>query len=187
MNIVVARTVLVVAATVLAAAPASAQDLKLTGAAGQVVSLAPAEIAALPHVTLKVQVEGKAVMFSGVPLSGLLVRVDAPYGPALHGTALADAVIVTARDGYTVVLALAETDPAFRREQVILADSADGAPLPDTTGPYRLVVEGDLRAARSARMVVSIEVRRLTAAAEGQTQTGRGFGPQNILGRRGPP
>lgn len=169
MNIAAAKIALVAFAVALAST-ARAQDLKLIGEAGQVVSLAPADIAALPHVALKVQVEGKAVAFGGAPLSSILARVGAPYGPALRGPALADVVIIKARDGYTVALALAETDPAFRKDQVILADSADGASLPDTAGPYRLVVEGDLRAARSARMVVSIEVRRLSAAAGSQVK-----------------
>ena len=46
-------------------------------------------------------------------------------------------------------------------DQVILADKTDGAPMPDGLGPYRLVVEGDQRGARLARMVVSIELRQL--------------------------
>jgi DMSO/TMAO reductase YedYZ molybdopterin-dependent catalytic subunit len=37
----------------------------------------------------------------------------------------------------------------------------DGKPVPDAEGPLRLVVDGDLRPARSARMVEKIEVRRL--------------------------
>ena len=72
-------------------------------------------------------------------------------------------VIASAADGYTVALALAETDPLVRKEQIILADGAGGQPLRAALGPYRLVVEGDLRAARSARSVISLEVRRLSA------------------------
>jgi hypothetical protein len=67
--------------------------------------------------------------------------------------------MVTGRDGYAAALALTETDAGFRKDQILLADRADGQPLADTAGPYRLVVEGDLRAARCVRMVSSIEVR----------------------------
>jgi len=72
-------------------------------------------------------------------------------------------VLVTAKDGYAVALALADTDPLVRKDQILLADQADGAPMPNGVGPYRLVVEGDQRGARMARMVVSIEVRQLAA------------------------
>lgn len=140
---------------------AAAQDLLLKGLAGQSVSLTPAELAAMPHVTLTVSVEGKTHTYAGVPLTQLLARVGAPSGAALKGAALSDVVIVTAKDGYAVALALAETDPLVRKDQIILADAADGAPMPDGLGPYRLVVEGDQRGARLARMVVSIELRQL--------------------------
>jgi DMSO/TMAO reductase YedYZ molybdopterin-dependent catalytic subunit len=73
---------------------------------------------------------------------------------------LRDVVLVSARDGYGVAVTLAETDPLFRKDRVLLADEANGAPLPDTQGPYRLVIEGDQRGARLARMVTQIELRR---------------------------
>jgi hypothetical protein len=85
--------------------------------------------------------------------------VGAPAGKGLHGPALADFVVVSAKDGYRVVLGLAETDPGVRTEKILLADRAEGAPLPPTEGPFRLVIEGDLRPVRSARMVTSIGVQ----------------------------
>lgn len=143
----------------LLASPAWAQDLKLSGPDGQSASLAPADIAALPHVKLTVTIEGKTTAYDGVPLTQLLARVGAPAGKALRGPALRDVVLVTGKDGYAAAIALAETDPAFRKDQVLLADRADGQPLADAAGPYRLVVEGDLRGARCVRMVTAIEVR----------------------------
>jgi hypothetical protein len=151
--------ILVLSLTLCAAAPALADDLKLTGLDGQSASLTAAEIAALPHVKLTVTIEGKTVAYDGVPLGLLLARVGAPSGKALHGPALRDIVLVTGRDGYTAALALAETDPAFRKDQILLADRADGQPLADAAGPWRLVVEGDQRAARCVRMVASVAVR----------------------------
>jgi hypothetical protein len=136
-------------------------DLALRGLAGQSVVVPATELAAMPHVTLTVSVEGKTHTYAGVPLTNLLTRVGAPSGKALKGAELSDVVIVTAKDGYAVAIALAETDPLVRKDQIILADSADGAPMPDGVGPYRLVVEGDQRGARLARMVVSIELRQL--------------------------
>jgi DMSO/TMAO reductase YedYZ molybdopterin-dependent catalytic subunit len=145
----------------LIATPTLAEDLKLSGPAGQAVTLTAAEFAALPHVALTVTLEGKTLAFQGVPLSVLLAKVGAPQGETLRGKAMSDVVLVSARDGYVVALALAETDPKMRKDQVILANRMNGQPLPDTAAPYRLVVEGDLRAARTARMVAAIAVRHL--------------------------
>lgn len=149
------------AALWLAAGGASAQDVKLTGLQGQSVTLSAGQIAAMPHATLTVTVEGKTTSYRGVPLTLILARVGAPSGKAIRGPALRDVVLVSAKDGYAVALALAETDPLFRTDQVIVADAADGAPLPATEGPYRLVVQGDQRGARLERMVTQIELRQL--------------------------
>ena len=143
----------------LLTSPAWAQDLKLTGPDGRTVTLAPADLAALPHVTLTVQIEGKTNVYDGVPLIRLLERVGAPSGKSLAGPAMRDIVIVTASDGYAAALALAEADPGFRKDQILLADRADGHALGENLGPYRLVVQDDLRGARDVRMVTAIEVR----------------------------
>jgi len=42
-----------------------------------------------------------------------------------------------------------------------LADQADGKPLDPKEGPFRLVVDGDLKPARSARSVVEIDLKHL--------------------------
>ncbi|HXQ11092.1 MAG TPA: molybdopterin-dependent oxidoreductase [Caulobacteraceae bacterium] len=144
--------------------PTWAQDLTVTGLSGQTVALTAADIAGLPHVTLAISVEGKHT-YEGVPLTDILARVGAPAGKALKGADLADVVLVTAKDNYAVALSLADTDPLVRKDQIILADRADGAPLPDGLGPYRLVVEGDQRGARMARMVVSIALLRAATTA----------------------
>ena len=145
----------------LAASVVHAQSVALKGVDGQTATLTASDLAALPHQTVTLTHEGKSTVYSGAPLSAILQRVGAPAGKALHGPELADVVVVTASDGYRVALSLADTDPAIRADKIILADSADGAPLASTEGPLRLVVEGDLRPARSARMVTTIVVERL--------------------------
>jgi hypothetical protein len=143
------------------ALPATAQSLVLKGAEGQSRTLSLTELAAMPHQTVTMTDHGHTRSYSGVPVSALIALVGAPQGEALHGKAIDDLVVVSAADGYRVVLALAETDPAMRSEQVIVADRAEGAPLDAHEGPLRLIVEGDKRPARSAREVQSIEVRLL--------------------------
>ena len=149
------------AGATLAAGASVAQDLKLIGLDGQSATVTPAQIAALPHVTLTRTVEGKTATYRGVPLTDILAMVGAPSGKALKGPELRDVVLVEAKDGYAVALALAETDALVRKDEILLADAADGAPLPAGLGPYRLVVEGDQRGARLARMVTQIELKRL--------------------------
>ena len=91
----------------------------------------------------------------------MLARVGTPTGKAIHGPEMADVVLVKAGDGYQVAFGLAELDPGTRPNRIILADKADGAPLGGKDGAFKLVAEGDLRPARSARMVTEIEVLRL--------------------------
>jgi hypothetical protein len=142
-------------------AGAHAQALRLIGLDGRAVDLTAAEMSAMPHAPLTVTVEGKTAAYRGVPLATLLARIDAPLGKALRGPELRDVVLVTAQDGYGAALALAEADPMMRKQQVILADEADGHPLGEKQGPYRLVIEGDQRGARLVRMVTTIELKRI--------------------------
>lgn len=144
----------------IAGAPAPSATLSLKNAE-RTVTLTREQLSAMPHVTVSMPIHGAAHVFEGVPLTLLLQRVSAPVGEALHGDALAQVVVITARDGYVAILALAETDASVRKDAVILADRVDGAPIPQADGPYRLVVVGDLRPARSVKMVESVEVRSL--------------------------
>jgi DMSO/TMAO reductase YedYZ molybdopterin-dependent catalytic subunit len=149
------------AGTALAGA-AGAQSLEVTGLAGRHATLTAADLAALPRTAATLQLEGgRSEACEGAALSDLLAKVGAPQGRALRGPEMADAVLVSAADGYHVALALAETDPAVRTTKIILADRCDGAAMTAPEGPFRLVVEGDLRPARSARQVTAIAVVRL--------------------------
>jgi len=56
---------------------------------------------------------------------------------------------------------LAELDPAFSSNDVIVADTADGEALLDNRGPFRLVVPHDKRAARAVCAVQRLDVVRL--------------------------
>ncbi len=132
------------------------------GLTGQTETLTAADIARLPHAHVSLDHMGVTTDFSGPLLSDLLRDVGAPMGVRLHGAGVNDVVFVTAADKYRVVLSLAEVDPSFHRNaRVILADLGDGKPLPIKEGPYRLVVDGDLKPARAAYSVVAIELKHL--------------------------
>jgi hypothetical protein len=135
--------------------------VSLSGLDGQKSILTMAELDALPHVQISMQEHGTSHVFEGALLGDVLARVGAPAGKAIHGKELADVVVVEALDGYKVVIELAATDPTVRKERMILADRMDGALLGSDRRPFQLVVEGDLRPARSARMVSSIRLERV--------------------------
>ncbi len=139
--------------------PAAAQEVTLHGPAGQTRVLTAADIAAMPHQSAMLAPEGGGAprRFEGPALSDLVQSVGAPPRP-LRGPSLADIVVVRGADGYRVAFSLADLDPATRRETIILADKVDGGPLPEKEAPFRLVVKGDLRPARSVRMVASVTV-----------------------------
>ncbi len=150
---------LAVAALLLAALPASAADLVLKGPAGQTRSLSEAELKALPHRPATMDDHGKPVPYSGVLIDDILPLMGQPREP-LRGGAFAKVLIFRASDGYAVALTLAQTDQEFGSGAVVVADSLGGKPL-DGEGPFRLIVEGDKRPARSARNLTGIELRDL--------------------------
>lgn len=120
----------------------------------------------MPHVRVHVDQHDHVHNFDGVPLAAILSKVGADLTWPLSGPHLADVVGVTADDGYQVVLALSEIDPATRKGAIIIADSSDGKPLGRDEGPFRLVVSDDLRPARSARQVDRIEVLNLSTSTK---------------------
>lgn len=142
---------------------ATAQTLALKGPAGQMAMVGVADLASLPRVSFTFDSHGEKHLYEGPLLIDVLARAGTPTGQAIHGPEMADAVLVKARDGYQVVFGLAELDPGTRSNRIILADKADGAPLGGKDGAFKVVAEGDLRPARSARMVSEIQVLRLAA------------------------
>jgi hypothetical protein len=101
--------------------------------------------------------EEPPMKYEGVRLTSVLreagVRAD-----SLRGPALTTRLVIEAKDGYKIVLTLAELDPSLGARRVLLADRVDGKPLPADEAPWRLIIPGDQRPARSARQVVTIRV-----------------------------
>ena len=151
---------LLVAFTVARAGDNPAALLTLRREGAPPLAFSPAEFAALPHVevTLVNPHDQKEHRFSGVSVRDLLARIGAPLGEKLRGPALQAGVMVRSKDGYGVLFALAEFDESFSNRSLLLADRIDGQPLPPTAAPLQLIVPGDKKAARWARMVAAIEV-----------------------------
>jgi len=102
--------------------------------------------------------DGKDHHYSGVSLYEIITKAEAVPGNMLKGKTMAKYVLITAADNYQVVLAIPEFDPAFTDKVAVLADKEDGEALAANLGPYRLIVPGDKKPARSVMRVTSIEV-----------------------------
>jgi hypothetical protein len=76
----------------------------------------------------------------------------------MKGKRMASCLLVEAADGYNVVLALPELDPAFTDKQVVLAFLKNGKPLDDKEGPYRIVIPDEKRMARWVRQVTALKI-----------------------------
>ncbi|WP_430446704.1 molybdopterin-dependent oxidoreductase [Sphingorhabdus contaminans] len=117
----------------------------------------------LPVIEADLTAHGISQKCSGPSLSDVLDRLGFPTGKELTGPALETGVIVRGRDGYAVLFSLGELDAALGAKSVIIATQCDGKPLADADGPYRLVLPGEERAARSVRQVIAIEAVHLAS------------------------
>ena len=161
------RTLAIVATLIAVAAAASAQTrparLTVIITNGSPRAFSETEFRSMPRTTVALEEDGRPVTYEGVLVADVLTRAGASMGAALRGEALASYVVATASDGYRVVFSLGELDPSLARSRVLVADTVDGKPLFAYQGPFRLVVPGDTRGARSVRMLQQLEVIRIPA------------------------
>jgi DMSO/TMAO reductase YedYZ molybdopterin-dependent catalytic subunit len=143
------------------AAQDAAVSIQVSGAVKEPLTLTADDLARMPRSSLKTASNGMETRYEGVWLHEVLQRAGAPQGPTLRGKALAGYVLAEAQDGYQVVFSLAELDPAFIDNQILLADTANGKPLFGANGRFRLVVPKDKPGARSVRMLTRLEVVQL--------------------------
>ncbi len=139
-------------------APARSQQLTVRTEDGKQTVLAMADIVALPHIAINVDVAGESTKFEGVSLTALLERSGVAFGETLKGKRMASCLLVEAADDYRVVFALPELDPAFTSKQIILAFSKNGKPLGEKEGPYRIVIPDENRMARWVRQVTTLKI-----------------------------
>lgn len=134
-------------------------DVNVAGSVAKPYKINAAAMAAMKKVDVTVKDhDGKDHHYSGVSLYEIITKAEALPGNLLKGKTMAKYVLVTAADNYQVVLAFPEFDPAFTDRVIVLADKEDGKALAANLGPYRLIVPGDKKLARSVMRVTSIEV-----------------------------
>jgi hypothetical protein len=138
------------------------EALTIAGDVARPMTLSAADLKSLPRGRVEVKTEdGTANVYEGVFLGELLKRAGVPLGAELRGNAVATYVVASATDGYQVVFALPELDPAFTSNDIMVADTIDGKPLSDYQGSWRIVAPKDKRGSRSIRLLHKIEVVRL--------------------------
>jgi hypothetical protein len=137
---------------------ASCQQITVQTEDGKQTVLTRADIEALPRVKVTAGAAGPSATLEGVSLKALLERGGVGFGETMKGKRLASCLLVEAADGYRVVIALPELDPAFTDKQFVLVFLKDGNPLGDKDGPYRLVIPDEKRMARWVKQVVKLKI-----------------------------
>jgi DMSO/TMAO reductase YedYZ molybdopterin-dependent catalytic subunit len=132
----------------------------LTGEVNNPAIYDKASLGRLPHsavnVTFMTKTGSRSSSFRGVLLWNLLMTAGIKSDHTRRGRF--QYVEITTTDCYQVVLALAELDPNFGGEQVLVADSQNGSPLGPDTGFARIIVPGDKFGGRDTFWIEKIEV-----------------------------
>ena len=151
----------------LATLPAAAQEpsnkpapsLSIAGRVEHPRTITLAELQAMPAAAVELDSTTSTgtqhVKYTG-PLLWTLMQAAQPVDdPSGGNTALQHTMLVRGQDGYAVALAIGEIDPRMEGKPVLVAVTRNGEPV----NYLRLVVPGDVHAARSVRDLASIEVR----------------------------
>lgn len=151
-------------ASPVAGSPVAASgSIELLGLVSQTGPVTVADLQALPTQTVEVDFQsGKGDQhhaYTGVLLWDALQQAGIVTDENVKNDILSFYALVTANDGYQVVISLGEIDPDFGNNPYLLAWDEDGAPLEGDSGPLRLVVPGDVHGGRYVSGVVSIEIR----------------------------
>src|SRR5690348_14924173 len=88
----------------------AASGLTIAGDFPKPLTLALADLKAMPRTTVTAEDQGTPIKYDGVLVSELLTRAGAPMGRGMGGNGLMAYVRAVASDGYEVLFSLGELD-----------------------------------------------------------------------------
>lgn len=134
--------------------------LKVTGEVIKTLSLQREDLQKLKLITATLKGKnGEVHKYGGVAVQDILEMAGVTMGKDLRGENLAKYLLAKCADGYKVVFTLAELDSSFTDRVVMLAYESSGKPLPTGIGPFRIVVPGEKKPARSSFQVTELVIR----------------------------
>lgn len=147
----------------LAGSPVSTGgSIELLGLVTSPGMVSVADLQTLSAQTVEVQFtsgkEDQQHTYTGVLLWDVLERAGIVTDEKIKNDTLHMYAVVTANDGYQVVISLGEIDPGFGNSPYLLAWDEDGVALAGDAGPLRLVVPGDIKGGRYVSGITSIEL-----------------------------
>jgi DMSO/TMAO reductase YedYZ molybdopterin-dependent catalytic subunit len=158
------------AATTPEASPVLATSVEILGLVERLGALTFDDLRRLPNQSVQVTYESSTGPerhdFTGVLLYDVLQYVGVVADPGDRTPLLRRYLIVSAHDGYRIVVSGAELDPNFGNVPMLLAWERDGQPLTGEEGPVQLVVPGDSLISRYVYGVARIEVLGIESALE---------------------
>jgi hypothetical protein len=134
------------------------QQVTVQADAGKQVILSRSDIESLAHIQVTAGTPADPVVFEGVTLRSVLEKAGVGFGESLKGKRLASCLMIQAADGYRVMVALPELDPAFTDKKVLLVFLRNGKPMDEKEGPYRVVIPDEKRMARWVRQVTKLTI-----------------------------
>lgn len=147
------------ASIAFAQTPASAVSIKVE-VNGKVTEMSAADLAKLPRKEVAGKDhDGKESTFSGIEIREILAAAGAKLGAEIRGKRLAEYLLVEAADGYRAVFAIAELDPEFAADVIILADMQNGKVLDEKKGKFQVIAPADKRHGRWVRQVTALRLR----------------------------
>jgi len=134
--------------------------LKVDGEVAHPLKLTSADISKMNRVTVNLKdKDGKDHPYTGVPVLDILNMAGVTTGKQLRGENLTKYMMAKCADGYKVLFSLAELDTTFTSKMAILANELEGKPLPAGRGPFRLIMPGEGKPARSCFQVTEFVIK----------------------------
>ncbi len=137
--------------------------VELRGEVEQPLRLGLDDLRALPSLTFAntfaTSSGAETATYRGVLLWDLLQAARLKNTTGTRNDRLRKYVVATGADGYEVIVAVAELDPGFGGQHVLVAYERDGQLLDGREGIARLLVPGDKRGGRAVFGLTRLEVR----------------------------